>query len=288
MQSYDKAIFACVDGSRFSTSVVDYGIEVAKTLNLPLKLLNTVEHSHKSSKLDLSGNILLGERDDLLETLSSEDEIESKSLISQGKEILAELKSRAISAGIENIITSQRHGSLYENLTELQDKIRLLIIGLRGQNSDGQNHNIGEQIEEILRTVDVPTLLVNGEFTPVKSVLMAYDGSPSSIKALQSIVKSPTLGNDIKRYVVNVCNDEIKSQLLLAQAKMIMEDSNMEVKFVSLKGDPLNELLRFQEENNIDMIAMGAFSHGKLRSAIFGSFTTKVLANSKKPVVLIR
>jgi nucleotide-binding universal stress UspA family protein len=269
MQSYDKAIFACVDGSGFSTSVVDYGIEVAKTLNLPLKLLNTVEHSHKSSKLDLSGNILLGERDDLLETLSSEDEIESKSLISQGKDILAQLKSRAISSGVENVITSQRHGSLYENLIELQDKIRLLIIGLRGQNSDGQNHNIGEQIEEILRTVDVPTLLVNGEFTPVKSVLMAYDGSPSSIKALQSIVKSPTLGNDIKRYVVNVCNDERKSQLLLAQAKEIMEDSDMNIDFISLKGDPLTEILKFQEENNIDMIAMGAFSHGKLQKCYY-------------------
>ncbi|MCK9336236.1 MAG: universal stress protein [Arcobacteraceae bacterium] len=288
MLSYDKAIFACVDGSKFSTSVVDYGVEVAKTLNLPLKLLNTVEHSHKSSKVDLSGNMSLGERDDLLETLSKEDEVESKCLISQGKDILAQLKSRAISAGVENIITAQRHGTLYENLIELQDKIRLLIIGLRGQNHDGQNHTIGEQIEEILRTIDVPTLLVNGEFTPVKSVLMAYDGSPSSIKALQSIVKSPTLGNDIKRYVVNVCNDERKSQLLLAQAKMIMEDSNMEVEFVSLKGDPLNELLKFQEENNIDMLAMGAFSHGKLRNALFGSFTAKILANSQKPVVLIR
>ncbi|MEJ5168066.1 MAG: universal stress protein, partial [Arcobacteraceae bacterium] len=185
------------------------------------------------------------------------------------------------------VITSQRHGKLYDNLVELQAKVRLLIIGLRGKDSQG-NNIVGEQIEEILRNIEVPTLLVNQEFRPINKLMMAYDGSTSSIKALQSIVKSPLFKQDVRRYIVNVCNDERKSRMLLAQAAELLHDTKLNIELVSIKGEPLNELLKFQSEHDIDAIVMGAFSHGKIRSAIFGSFTSKMIQNSSKPLILIR
>ena len=287
MQEIEKVVFACVDGSKFSDAVCEYGIEVSKNTHIPLKLLNTVEHSHKSTKTDLSGNIGLGERDDLIQELSSEDEKESKELINSGKELLNILKQKAVDKGLHNVITSQRHGKLYDNLLELKDKIRLLIVGLRGKDSQG-NNIVGEQIEEIIRNVEVPTLIVNQEFRPINKILMAYDGSTSSIKALQSIVKSPLFKADVRRYVINVCDDERKSRMLLAQAAEILHDTKLNIELISLKGEPLNELLKFQSENDIDAMVMGAFSHGKLRNAIFGSFTSKMLQNSSKPLILIR
>jgi nucleotide-binding universal stress UspA family protein len=287
MQEVEKAIFACVDGSKFSNSVCEYGIEISKTTQIPLKLLNTIEHSHKSNKVDFSGNLGLGEKDELLEELSNEDEKESKALINNGKELLNTLKQKANDAGLRSVITSQRHGKLYDNLLELQVKVRLLIIGLRGKDSQG-NNIVGEQIEEILRNIEVPTLLVNQEFRPINKLMMAYDGSTSSIKALQSIVKSPLFKQDVRRYIVNVCNDERKSRMLLAQAAELLHDTKLNIELVSIKGEPLNELLKFQSEHDIDAIVMGAFSQGKIRSAIFGSFTSKMIQNSSKPLILIR
>lgn len=287
MQEVEKAIFACVDGYKFSNSVCEYGIEISKNTQIPLKLLNTIEHSHKSNKVDFSGNLGLGEKDELLEELSNEDEKESKALINNGKELLNTLKQKANDAGLRSVITSQRHGKLYDNLVELQAKVRLLIIGLRGKDSQG-NNIVGEQIEEILRNIEVPTLLVNQEFRPINKLMMAYDGSTSSIKALQSIVKSPLFKQDVRRYIVNVCNDERKSRMLLAQAAELLHDTKLNIELVSIKGEPLNELLKFQSEHDIDAIVMGAFSHGKIRSAIFGSFTSKMIQNSSKPLILIR
>ncbi len=287
MQEVEKAIFACVDGSKFSNSVCEYGIEISKNTQTPLKLLNTIEHSHKSNKIDFSGNLGLGEKDELLEELSNEDEKESKALINNGKELLNTLKQKANDVGLRSVITSQRHGKLYDNLVELQAKVRLLIIGLRGKDSQG-NNIVGEQIEEILRNIEVPTLLVNQEFRPINKLMMAYDGSTSSIKALQSIVKSPLFKQDVRRYIVNVCNDERKSRMLLAQAAELLHDTKLNIELVSIKGEPLNELLKFQSEHDIDAIVMGAFSHGKIRSSIFGSFTSKMIQNSSKPLILIR
>ncbi|MCT7539572.1 universal stress protein [Aliarcobacter cryaerophilus] len=57
---------------------------------------------------------------------------------------------------------------------------------------------------------------------------------------------------------------------------------------ITLSGDSVEALLQYQKENNLNIIAMGAYSHNRFRSAIFGSFTTKMLLNSQVPLLLFR
>ena len=45
-------VLVCLDGSEFSKAVCDYGIFIAKNLNLPLVLLNVIEHSKISNIVD--------------------------------------------------------------------------------------------------------------------------------------------------------------------------------------------------------------------------------------------
>ncbi len=278
-------IYSCVDGSKFTDSVCKYGIFFAKEAKIPLVFLNTVEHRHISKKQDFSGNIGLGARDDLLEELSKEEESESKSAIAKGKALLQSLKEK-VDPNI-SVSTKQRHGTLYENLTDLENEIRLLIIGLKGEDSQQNNLAIGEQVETIIRSLHVPTLLVNSEYKKIASVLIAYDGSTSSKKALKMVAESPMLG-DITRYVINVNKDAEKSKLILDQAQEIVKDSKIDIETVSRSGDALEEITRFQLEKNIDLIAMGAFSHNKLRDVLFGSFTSKMLAKAKASLLLLR
>jgi nucleotide-binding universal stress UspA family protein len=55
-----------------------------------------------------------------------------------------------------------------------------------------------------------------------------------------------------------------------------------------LKGDTIEQLTSYQKENQIDITAMGAFSHGKLHGFFFGSFTTKMIQQSDCNFLLIR
>jgi nucleotide-binding universal stress UspA family protein len=97
-------ILVCLDGSNLSKAVCDYGIDIAKKLNQPLVLLNVIEHSNISKKVNLSGNIGLGSKDDLLEELANEEMNESKQLILKGKAILKQMEEYVKSQGIENQI----------------------------------------------------------------------------------------------------------------------------------------------------------------------------------------
>ena len=283
-----KKIIACVDGSILSEAVCDFGAFFSKTLGLSLELLSVVEHLHVSSQTDLSGNIGFGPRDDLLESLIDEDKSESKKAIVEGKEMLLRLQERALKQEAKAVKIVQKHGELYENVQAQKEEIRLLILGLRGKDHESNVHAIGSQVEELIRTLNVPILLVNEAFFEPRKILIAYDGSPSSKKAIDMVVKEP-LFNHVERHIVNVHKDKALSSFMLEEATHILETLSFSTLYTaSLQGEPIKELLNYQKEKSIDLIAMGAFSHSRIRDALFGSFTSKMILSTPKPLLLLR
>ena len=283
-----KKIIACVDGSILSEAVCDFGAFFSKTLGLSLELLSVVEHLHVSAQTDLSGNIGLGSRDDLLESLIDEDKSESKKAIVEGKEMLLRLQERTLKKEAKAVKIVQKHGELYENVQAHKEEIRLLILGLRGKDHESNVHAIGSQVEELIRTLNVPILLVNEAFFEPRKILIAYDGSSSSKKAIDMVVKEP-LFNHVERHIVNVHKDKAFSSFMLEEATHILETLSFSTLYTaSLQGEPIRELLNYQKEKSIDLIAMGAFSHSRIRDALFGSFTSKMILSTPKPLLLLR
>ena len=125
-----SCILCCVDGKNYSQSVCDYAVMISNNMKLPLKILNVVEHSSKSDELDLSGNIKLGEKDDILEKLTNEESIKSKQIIKEGKDLLLALKEKALITAEQDVILMQAHGDILDNILELQDEISILINNL--------------------------------------------------------------------------------------------------------------------------------------------------------------
>ena len=276
-------ILVCLDGSKLSRAVCDYGVFIAKSLRLPLVLLNVVEHSHISKKTDFSGSIGLGARDALLEELANEEMSESKELITKGKAVLKEMREYVLSQGVSDCTTLQKHGTLYETLDDMSAELKMAIIGLKGE----KESSIGGNVQELIRTLNIPILLVNSEFKPIESMLMAYDGSEYANKAIEIGTKSPIFPN-AKRHVVNVNRDAAASQKLLDEAKALFADANIDVETRSLNAEGVEAILNYQKEKNLDIIAMGAYSHNRFKSMIFGSFTTKMLLAATKPLLLFR
>jgi nucleotide-binding universal stress UspA family protein len=288
IKSIEQAVFACVDGSKYSEAVCDYALHIAKQLNLTLVLLNTIEHPNASSVTNLSGNLTLGERDALLDELSDEDAQKNRESINHGKEVLKELKERVTDKGYNNVVISQRHGTLYENLKELEDKLRVIIFGFSGMGHMQKEDKVGSCVENIIRDVDAPIILVNKEYTPIRNVMIAFNGQSGSIRALEELSSSPMLEREVKRYVVNINNNQSRSDELMRQAKEIIKDETLNCEFIQKSGEPIESILECIEKNSIDMLAIGSYSHGKLKSALFGSFTTKLIQNVKIPLVILK
>ena len=57
---------------------------------------------------------------------------------------------------------------------------------------------------------------------------------------------------------------------------------------IVVRGNPVEEILKYSEEKNCDLIVMGTHGHGTLVDAMMGSTARRVLRRSRKPVLVVR
>lgn len=281
-----KWVMACIDGSALSDAVVDYAAWIAEKVQSPLELMHTIEHGMLLDKVNRSARHTPNMRENLMEELSEQERAESKRLIAQGKQMLEAQTQRLSSKTLKDIAVKQRHGELAEALEGVVDEIRVLVIGQRGEDHVDEETAIGSQLESSIRALHKPILIVNADFKQPKSMMLAYNDTEGANKALNMVCKSP-LYRDMQIHLVHV-SDKPDAQALLDQAAELLKQAGLSYQAALLNGDAQTELLKYQDENNLDMTVMGAFSHGKLRNLFFGSFTLKMLEQNHKPVLLLR
>ena len=55
-----------------------------------------------------------------------------------------------------------------------------------------------------------------------------------------------------------------------------------------IKGESAKEILKYAENNKVDLIVMGTFGHSRIHELILGGTTAYVIRNSILPVLLNR
>jgi len=143
-----------------------------------------------------------------------------------------------------------------------------------------------------------------------RNIVVATDGSELAKKAVDSAIKIARL-NNAKVYAVHVIvpgetsvtqhdprDAEWKTAMkehLEAQgreATHYVETSGkvqeIEVEPVVLEGNPAHEIVKFAEENDIELIVMGTLGKTGIQKFLLGSVTENVVRHSKVPVLVIR
>jgi nucleotide-binding universal stress UspA family protein len=276
-----QQVLACIDGSAISNTICDYAVWIAQRINAPLKLLHALEHQKTPASFDLTGSIGLGAQEYLLTELTEIEHQRNKLLQKKGQIILDVAKERVKQAGINDCISLQRHGSITESLIDFEDKTRVVVLGLRSEDDS----KISTHLEMMVRAIHRPILLVTGTFTTPKTIMLAYDGSDAANKAVDMVATSP-LYKGLNCHLV--CVSVNAADLLQVARKKLAACADINLTVCSLTGKAEIELSAYQEIYNIDLIIMGAFSHTRLREMLLGSFTEKMLTDSKKPILLLR
>ena len=80
---------------------------------------------------------------------------------------------------------------MVESLIELENDIRVLVIGVRGKVHENQPDKIGARLKSIIRSLHKPILVVNAEFKVPERIMIAYDGSNAEDKAIDIVATSP-------------------------------------------------------------------------------------------------
>ncbi len=280
-------VLACIDGSLSSPAVCDYAAWASLRLGAPLTLLHVLDHKQYPPRSDLSGNIALGSREQLLQELAELDERRSKLGLEQGRLALEAARERAQRDGVANPQLRQRHGDLVDSLRALEGEIRLLVIGRQGETSDAVSQLVGSQLESVIRTLHRPILVSPGQFRVPRSLMLAYDGSATCDKGVDLLAASPLFqGLPIHVVMVGADSDAARAQLQQAERRLVA--GGHQVQLAIRAGEVEPTLHDYQTEQDIDLLVMGAYGHSRIRQFLVGSTTSHMLQTSVSPLLLLR
>jgi nucleotide-binding universal stress UspA family protein len=281
-------LITLIDGSDYSESVCKHTAWVAGRTDASIEILHVLGRRDVSSEpANLSGNIGLGARTALLEELAELDAQKAKLSQKRGRMILEEAKALINSVGIEDVSTKLRNGDILDTIQEFETDADLIVVGKRGEAADFAKLHLGSNLERVVRSSHKPVLVASRSFTSVERFLIAFDGGPSAIKAVEEIANGNLFrGLECQMLMVRSETKDLREQI--EAAADVLRGVGYTVKVNIEQGQSDDVIAKRVETDGINLLVMGAYGHSRIRSLIIGSTTTEMVRSCKIPVLLFR
>ena len=282
-------VYACIDGLANSASVIDWAAWSALRLEAPLELLHVLERADRPLVTDYSGAIGLGAQEALLDELSALDAQRGKLAQEAGRQLMADARLRAAAAGVQQLDARLRHGELLDTVLEMEPDARLFVLGEHYHASGASKIHLDHHVERVIRAVKRPVLVSPGSttFEAPQRFVIAYDGSPTARKTVETVARSPML-KGLPAVVAMAGDDTAEARLQLEDARHALAAAGFEVAVELLPGEPEDVLPAFVKAQGASLLVMGAYGHSRIRQLIVGSTTTTLLRLSEVPVLILR
>ncbi len=143
---------------------------------------------------------------------------------------------------------------------------------------------------------------------PYKNILLGYDGSQSSKKALEKAVKL-VKKLDAQLHIVGVIKpfefaaidyippEEIekyeeeelqKEEVILKEAIEYAKNNGVNAVFKVMEGDPAEELMTYADENGCDLIIVGKRGKGGFKRLLLGSTAGNLVKYANQSVLVVK
>jgi nucleotide-binding universal stress UspA family protein len=279
-------ILACTDGSIYATSVYDHAAWAAERLGgAAVQVLHVLDRTAEGTPADRSGAIGFGASEELLRELAEVDAARGRVALRRARALLEGAEHRLRAAGVAEVTLTQRHGSVVETVTEFEAGADLVVIGKRGEAADFDKGHLGANIERVVRASVLPVLVAARAFRPISRVLIAYDGGPAALKAVDYAARQKLL-RGLECHLVTVAVTGAGASL--DQPAAMLRRGGMQVVAEVLHGEPEGAISAYVGAAGIDLLAMGAYGHTRIRALLVGSTTTALLRACRVPVLVFR
>lgn len=286
-----KRILLCVDGSVFDQSTYRRGAWLAERLDAEITVLH-VTNAQKQAQTEaanFSGSIGFDASDTLLKQLVELEHQKSKLEHQQAKQILQSAEAALQQLGVSRVKTLHKTGALVDCLPQVEGDVDLIVLGKRGKAAELSSGHLGANLERSIRASRQPCLVTSRQFSEVERVLVAYDGSKTGQKMLQTLLASPIF-QGVDLHLVKVVKEraEAGDMAQLEEAVKQAKAAGFSASGELLTGHAEAELARYIDAHQINLMCMGAYGHSRIRHLVIGSTTAQILRSSHIPVLVYR
>lgn len=280
-----KRILVCSDGSNYSRVCCQYAAWLAGRTEAEFEILYVTDLRQFEVPLiaDIGGSLGIQPYQAVLGQL---EELEKK----KAEVILDSARSVFTEAGVtERVHVTHKTGLLVDCLTDYDKSTDLIMLGKRGENANFATEHLGSTMERVLRASSRPCLVTSRSFRPISRLLLAYDGSASCRKALEYLAASKACrGLEVHIVIVAGTIPADEAVKHLQEAEAAMKAAGFAPVCQMLHGSPEDQIAAYVTSNDIQLLAMGAYGHSRIRYLIIGSTTTGMIRTCKVPVLLFR
>jgi len=136
----------------------------------------------------------------------------------------------------------------------------------------------------------------------IKKILVPLDGSENSYRGLDAaiyqarqseadivgITVTPPGATTFSYAPTYTEQDVVNAKKILNDAEKVAEKHNISFNQKILHGNTSKEIVKFAEDSNFDLIAIGARGLGSVKEAFLGSVSNYISHKSKVPVLIIK
>ncbi len=177
----------------------------------------------------------------------------------------------------------------------------LLVAGSQGLDALDR-FMLGSVSTNLIHHATCPVLVVKGEASPLRRIILATDGSDASAKALRFVLSKfqpdRSTGKG-RRAPIHVCvlhvmpvvmypGLEAASKKLLEQNVQKLTKAGFMAEPLCYLGNPAEEIMKAASQQQADLIVMGAKGLGAIARFLIGSVSTRVAQHASCSVLVVR
>ncbi len=277
-----KTILVPIDSSDTSLVAVDYAIDLSRSFDSEIVGISIIDIKK------LAGPFMrdLGTSIGGMVPYADFQQHVRQFLEDTARAALDELEGKCNSAGISFTRTT-KEGVVGKEIVESAKRCDMIAMGMSGEHTFWRDAFLGSNLESVVRQTHKPVLVTPEKYKKITKILVAYDASSFSTKAL-------TAGADIAEQmklpltVVTVSDDKKAGEDILSQEDENLKDCKIPYYKVLKDGETVSAILELCKEGSYDLLAMGAYGHSKIRELILGNTTVQIMRKVSCAVLLCR
>lgn len=204
-----------------------------------------------------------------------------------------------------------------------QNQIDLIVVGAKGLRNT-MNIPLGGVAQQVVEFARCPVLIVRGTANRPRQVVLAVDGSAQSIRAAEylsgfslpprafvrvcHVLPPPPLDEFIretgflssymnvsinwdeivKQSARQMQKEDIEGQKLLKDSLDQLKVSEKRASKVLMRGDAATELLKYTDENEIDLLVAGSRGLSPIKSWLLGSVSRNLVYHARCSVMVVK
>lgn len=277
-----KSILLAIDGSNYTEAILKYGIDLAQKIDAHLRVLTVIDIRifEWAVAIGVEGFA------PIIPSTTYQEESQ-KILEDKAEKVLERAGTVLTKEGVSHDL-EKASGSPVEIICDRSRLVDLVIMGSRGEFGSWRDKMLGATLEATTRLCIKPVMVTEKEYSPVTNILVAYDGSNNSNKAL------PWAGFlarqlDTPLTVLTVGSDKESAKSTLKEASEYLASYKLQkLSTLAQEGETEIKIVETCKEIMADLIIMGSYGHSRIREAILGSSTVQVMRKAPVPVLMVK